>query len=250
MLGKIAALPGALMTVSCSKGKFYSLASRFCCMVFSNWAMKENLGVPIPTVICRCSNLKRGSPNFTKKPEVVRYASILRGLESRSVVSGAHDFTLTATVSWLRNARLAASGPDMQLHVSSRKRYSAIPDGVTDITSLRDWVEQERFFFPVKGVSNFGVLYGVSLCISDPAAQMPNQIQMNMSIAEIVVGCLILFQKFRNSGLPAGRMTKFYRMHDPESQFVKSSNVVLRVSLCDHPEWQQQCEGSGSGQSS
>ena len=91
--------------------------------------------------------LETREPEFHKKPEVVRYASILRGLESRSVVSGAHDFTLTATVSWLPNARLAESGPDMQLHVSSCKRYSAIPDGVTDITSLREWVEQERFFF-------------------------------------------------------------------------------------------------------
>ena len=186
-------------------------------------------------------------PEIREKPGVVRYASILRGLETRFLVSGTNDFTLTATVSWLRNARLAETGPDMKLHVSSDKRYSAIPDGVTDITSIHEWVEQERFLFPVKGVSISGILYGVSSCISDPACQMLNQIQMNISIAEIVVGCLILFQKFRNSGLPAGRMTKFYRMHDPESQFGLSSNVVLRISMCDHPEWQLQCEGTGSG---
>ena len=72
---------------------------------------------------------------------------------------------------------------------------------------------------------------------------MLNQIQMNIPIAEIVVRCLILFQKFRNSGLPAGRMTQFYRMNDPESQFGRISNVVLHISMCDHPEWQPQREG-------
>ena len=190
--------------------------------------------------------VETADPEIREKPGVVRYAPILRGLDSRFVVSGANDFTLTATVSWLRNARLAETGPDMKLHVSSEKRYSAIPDGVTDITSLHEWVEQDRFLFQEKGVSISGTFYGVSGCISDPAGQMLNQIQLNISIAEIVVGCLILFQKFRNSGLPAGRMTKFYRMHDPESQFCKSGNVVLRIILCDHPEWQPQREGSAS----
>ena len=186
-------------------------------------------------------------PGIQEKPGVVRYASILRALDSRFVVSCNHDFTLTATVTWLRRSRLAETGPDMKLHVSSEKRFTALPDGVTDITSLHECVEQDRFLFQEKGVSISGTFYGVSGCISDPASQMLNQIQLNISIAEIVVGCLILFQKFRNSGLPAGRMTKFYRMHDPESQFCKSGNVVLRIILCDHPEWQPQREGSAPG---
>ena len=187
--------------------------------------------------------VEAADPEIQEKPGVVRYASIFRALDSRLVVSGADDFTLTATVTWLRRYRLAETGPDMKLHVSSEKRFTALPDGVTDITSLHEWVEQDRFLFEDKGVSISGTFYGVSGMIADPAGQMLSQIQLNISIAEIVVGCLILFQKFRNSGLPAGRMTKFYRIHDPESQFHRSGNVVLRVSLCDHPEWQLQREG-------
>ena len=65
---------------------------------------------------------------------------------------------------------------------------------------------------------------------------MLNQVQVNISIAEIVVRCLITFQQFRNAGVPAGRLTKYYRMLDPEILFCRSSNVVLQISMCDLSE--------------